>query len=115
MRLREGDPEHIRGFILNKLYTLRCWVRPGGRPRGHISLSDLPKGYPKRFRGLFPKQVDILRRMGLVVTFPHAGDAEPHISAVLDPEALERGLEICNAYRESVGLPPLNRSLRELI
>ena len=115
MELRPGDPDHIRGFILNKLYTMRMWVRPGGRPRGHTSLSNLPKGYPRRFRGLFPAQVRVLRRMGLIVTFPHSGDREPHVSAVLSPESVERGLELCNAYRHAVGLPPLGRSFRELV
>ena len=38
-----------------------------------------------------------------------------HVSAVLSPEAVERGLELCNAYRHAVGLPPLGRSFRELV
>lgn len=115
MELQPGDPKHIQGFILNKLYTLRLWVKPGGRPHGHTSLSNLPKGYPKRFRGRFSAQVRALRRMGFIITFPHSGDRELHVSAVLDDEAVERGLGICNAYRHAVGLPPLGRSFREIV
>ena len=108
-----GDDAHIRGFILTKLYFSRLWVKPGNNPRGHTSISNIPKGYPPKYRGEFKKNIDWLRRKGLVVRFPHSGDSEQHICAVLDKSIIEKGLEICNKYLQSVGRPPLNNQLKE--
>jgi len=114
MPLKEGDDDHIRGFILNKLYMLGLLGRAStGRHLGHTSVDNLPKGYSPKYRGRFPRVVDRMRRPAeqLIIVFPSAG--EEHVCANLDQ--VDRGLELCNGYRESVGLPPLDRRFRELV
>lgn len=107
-----SDVQFIRGFILYKLYTYHYWVRPKGRPLGHTSVKNIPKGYPRLdLRGKVEAEIDSLRKMGLVSTFKHAGDAELHVSDVLDAKCIEQGLPICNFYAEAVGLPALDRRL----
>lgn len=111
---REGDDDHIRGFILNKLYIGHYWIKPRKRPRRHTSVKNIPKGYTLKYRGTFPGHIDWLRRNGLVTCFPHHGDSEHHICAILDDNTIDRGLEICNKYRLSVGLPDLDDQFREI-
>ena len=110
-----NDVKIIRGFILSKLYSLRYWRKPGGRPRGHTSISNIPKGYKPHLSGAVKGEVESLNRMGLVNVFPHKGNGELHVCAVNDPRLIERGLELCNIYRVAVGLPPLDRRFREIL
>jgi len=112
---QKGEDEHILGFILNKLYLGRYWVKPGKKPKKHTSVKNIPKSYPAEFRGKFSKNLNWLVKKGLVSRFPHSGDRERHVCAVLDPNAQEIGLPICNKYRLSVGLPELDDRFKEII
>ena len=47
----------------------------------------------------------------LVLIFRSTG--EDHICALIEEEAIDEGLELCNRYRSTVGLPPLNRFFEE--
>jgi len=47
----------------------------------------------------------------LVLIFHSTG--EDHICALNEEEAIAEGLELCNGYRSSVSLPPLNRFFEE--
>jgi hypothetical protein len=112
--MKEGDDDHIRGFILNKLYTLGLWGRrSSGVHHGHTNVDNLRKGYPQKYRDKFPK---IIKRMKsnaqqLIMVFPSTG--EEHVCANLDQ--VEQGLILCNKYREAVGLPPLNEQFKEVM
>jgi len=104
---KEGDDQHIRGFILNKLYL------GGYFGKKHTDVDNMPKGYPPEYRGKFPKIIKELKRDGYVTVFPHG--SEKHIFAISSSEKIDSGILICNTYRESVGLPPLNKKFREII
>lgn len=107
--LEVGKDRHIKGYILNKLYLGGYFCKRGRKHHGrHTSIKNLPKGYPKKHRGKFPKIIGGLRKGGLIVVFPSTGDK--HVCAVLAPQKIETGLMICNAYRKSVGLNQIGRA-----
>jgi hypothetical protein len=103
----QGSDRHIKGFILNKLYL------GGYLGKKHVDIEDIPKGYPPKHRGKFSSLIDELRRSGYIVVFPHG--SRKRAFAVRQSDIIERGLEICNAYRKAVGLPPLNRRFKEVV
>jgi len=107
MHLKEGTPEHIRGFIMNKLYWLGCFIQPGKTPKKHFPLTDMKKGYKKQHWGDFDKQFKTLTKEGVVYCFPHAGGGEDHIVAVKSKEAMTKGLTYANAWLREQGMPPL--------
>lgn len=108
MSLKEGDPEHVRGYILYKLYWyLHSWVIPGKDPKRHYPLTDMKKGYPKQWWGRFDKEFKELRREGLVHIFSHIGGGEDHICAVKAEDAVVRGLVCINKYLASEKMPNL--------
>ena len=114
MLLKEGEDDHIRGFILNKSYTMGLFGRLStGRHNRHTSIDNIPKGYPPKHRRKFRKIINEMKRPAeqLIIVFPSTG--ERHVCANLDQ--VERGLELCNRYRQSVGLPPLDKQFREII
>ena len=113
--LKRGTKEHIRGFILSKLYYHGCVTRYGGKIRGHHSITNVKKGYRKDHRGKFDKILRKLKNEGLIILFPHSGDRDLHVSAVIDDDKIEKGLEIANKFRISEGLPPLNKELKEIL
>ncbi len=110
----EGDDDHVRGYILNKLYIGRYWVKPRKQPKRHTSELNLPKSYSPEHRGKFPGNIDWLVRERLIYRFPHSGDSKQHVCAILDPSTTEKGLSICNRFRLSVGLPELDSRFREI-
>lgn len=114
MSLQPGDSSHIQGFILTKLYCDGCWAHPGKRPKKHYSKTDLPKGYPKHFRGRFEKEIKALKKMHLIMEFPHSGDGELHYCAIRDDSLISVGLPICNSYRTAVALPPLDKEFKDI-
>lgn len=111
--LKEGDDDHIKGFIINKLYLDGCWIRPGGKHGKHTSIDNLPKGYSPRYRGKFKGIIKELKKEGLICPYPST--KEEHICAVLNPALIDVGLRLCNAYRKAVGLPPLDQGFREIL
>lgn len=112
-QLRKGDPEHVRGFILYKLWMMGCWAREGKHGK-HIDLeNDLPTNYEKRFKGVVLEQAGELKNANLVHIFPSG--TRKAICAVLSEDAIKEGLSFVNPYLESVGEEPLDSSLREII
>lgn len=113
-RLNIGDPRHIKGFILNKLYLGGYFAKRGRKHHGkHTSTRSLSRGYEPKYRGDFPSIVNELRRDAFIIVFPSAG--ERHVCAVMEPQKVESGLLIVNAFRTSVGLPPLDRRFKEIV
>ena len=47
--------------------------------------------------------------------FPHSGDRELHVCAILEKDTLDEGIAIANRYRESVGLPLWDKEFNELV
>ncbi len=112
--LEVGKERHIKGFILNKLYLGGYFCGRGRKHhRKHTSIKNLPKGYPLEHRDKFPKIIGELRRGGFIVIFPSTRDK--HVCAVRDPEKIDTGLSICNAYRKAVKLMPLNKRFKEVL
>jgi hypothetical protein len=113
--LEDIDEERfVAGFVLNKLYTLRCFARKGSHGK-HTELLNIPKGFPK---GLLKGAVGVIstcRRMNgnLVIIFKST--YEDHVCALIEANAIRAGLLLCNYYRERVRLRPFDDSLREVI
>ncbi|MDG6921112.1 MAG: hypothetical protein JRN59_06255 [Nitrososphaerota archaeon] len=105
------DERFVAGFILNKLYLDRCYARRKSHKHGkHIQLSRLPTGLP-------PGKGDALsvaRRLDERLIKIFKANPDEHVCALIDNDAVEVGLPICNYYRERVGLPPLNRRFQEM-
>ena len=105
------DEEAAAGFVLNKLYTLKCFAKSNNLRHGrHTELKNMQKGYPPDRRGHVNSACQRMKNR-LVLIFRSTG--EDHICALDEDEAIAEGLELCNKYRSSVGLPPLNRFFEE--
>lgn len=113
--MKLGTSEHIAGFIMSKLYHHGCWQKRGKPPRKHHSITNIKKGYPKSHRGKFTKILKQLQRKGLINMFPHTGNGEHHVCAILERDILPRGIEIANKWRVSEGLPPWSNEFDELL
>jgi len=112
-KLKEGDARHIKGFILNKLYLGGYFSRGKKHHGKHTDVDNLPKGYPIEHRGKFAKIVKELKRGGFIIIFPSGGAR--HVCAFLESKTIEVGLVFCNAWREAVGLFPLDKKFREIV
>ena len=107
----DDEEEAAAGFVLNKLYTLKCFAKRNNLRHGrHTELSNMQKGYPPDRRGHVNSACQRMKNR-LVLIFRSTG--EDHICALNEDEAIAQGLELCNRYRSSVGLPPLNRFFEE--
>ncbi|HUS88507.1 MAG TPA: hypothetical protein VMW91_03910 [Desulfosporosinus sp.] len=114
MKIEEGQETHIKGFIMNKLYLGGFFAGKGKKHHGkHTSVKNLPKGYPPKYRHRFSRVVKDLKKAGLIIIFPSCG--ENHVCAVLDPELVDIGLQIANAFRQSAGLPLLPDKLTKAL
>lgn len=107
----DRDEEVAAGFILNKLYMLKCFAKRNNLRHGrHTELKNMQKGYPPDKRGHVNSACQRMKNR-LVLIFRSTG--EDHICALNEDEAIAEGLELCNSYRRGVGLPPLNRFFEE--
>jgi hypothetical protein len=105
------EEEVAAGFVLNKLYTMKCFARRNNLRHGrHTELRNMQKGYPPDKRGLVNSACQRMKNRHVLI-FRSTG--EDHICALNEEEAIAEGLELCNKYREGVGLPPLNRFFEE--
>lgn len=107
-----NEERYAAGFVLNKLYTLRCFAKRKNIRHGrHTQLANMQKGYPPDMRGLINP---VCQKMNdkLVLIFKSTG--EDHICALNEDDAIEVGLQICNYYRKKSGLPQLNRFFKEM-
>ncbi len=64
----------IRKTILKKLYKLGCWGK------GHVSESNLPKGFPPHLRGLVLEEASELRKEELLVMRPSGHDRQWYLN-----------------------------------
>ena len=109
--ISEGEEETAAGFVLNKLYTLKCFAKRNNLRHGrHTELSNMQKGYLPDKRGYVNSACQRMKNR-LVLIFRSTG--EDHICALNEDDAIAEGLELCNKYRKGVGLPPLNRFFEE--
>jgi hypothetical protein len=107
----DDEEETAAGFVLNKLYTLKCFAKRNNLRHGrHTELKNMQKGYPPDKRRHVNSASQRMKNR-LVLIFRSTG--EDHICALNEDEAIAEGLELCNRYRSSVGLPPLNRFFEE--
>lgn len=112
--IRKGDPSHVQGFILYKLWLIGCWAR-GGRHGKSIDLEhDLPTNYDKKYKSTVLHQAEKLKNMSLINIWPAAGGRRA-VAAIISEEAIKAGLPIVNAYAKSVGEDPLEGTIREII
>jgi len=112
-KLKRGDPSHVQGFILNKLWFTHCWAR-NGRHNKHIDLeNDLHTGYDDQFKGAILSEARALHKLGFVTIFKSLGrDA---ICAVFSEEIFPVVLPLINAYLKATGQDPLEPNIREII
>lgn len=104
----------VAGFILNKLYTLRCFARKGSHGK-HTELLNVPKGFPKN---LLKGEGDVIsrcRKMNGQLVWIFKSTREDHICALIGGDATTIGLRLCNYYREKVGLRPFDSFFREIV
>jgi len=105
------EEEYAAGFVLNKLYTLKYFGRAGNiSHNGHTQLTNMMKSFPKDRRGTILKVCDRMKNR-LVLIFK--SDGEDHICALHETESMRVGLIIANNFRKQVGLPPLDKFLKE--
>jgi hypothetical protein len=103
--LAKGDLEHIKGFIVNKLYSHGCWISVKGSTGKHLKETDLPKGYERGKLKFFPKAVKELRNERIIEDYPSPGDGKPHYRAIKSKEAIQRGLVYRNKWAMTEKLP----------
>jgi len=112
--LKKGDPTHIQGFILYKLWCEHCWATRRGKHHKSIDLeNDLHTNYDKRFKGEILKQAEELDAYGLVHIFK--SEKRNAICAVLSEDAFRVALPTVNAYLKAIGEEPLEGTIREII
>jgi len=108
------DPKIIQGFIIYKLWMLKCWARGGQQHAKHIDLeNDLPTNYPAQYRGNILDEAEELNRKGLIRIWPSAG--RKAVAADPSKQALEAAIPLVNAYLRSVGEDPIEGDIREVL
>ncbi len=112
--IRKGDPPHVQGFILYKLWLMGCWARGGEHGKSIDLEHDLPTNYDKKYKSTVLHQAEELKKMGLINIWPAAGGRRA-VAAIISEEAIKAGLPIVNAYTKSVGEEPLEGTIREII
>ncbi len=74
MKLNEKTFGEIRKVLLKKLYHLGAWGK------GHVSESNLPKGFPPHFRGLVLDAAYELRKQEILVMRPSGHDRQWYLN-----------------------------------
>ncbi len=74
MKLNEKIFNDIRKVILKKLYHLGCWGK------GHVSESNLPKGFPPHLRGSVIDVAQELRKQNFLVMRPSGHDRQWYLN-----------------------------------
>ncbi len=111
--MKKGTLNHVKGYIMNKLFEKGCLGGPGAHHSKHMPVRDLRTGYDPKHHGLFGEALTQLRREGLVLTFPARTGRGSEDHVVANILRLRTARALINAYRRSVGLRPLGRDLRE--
>ncbi|MBI2079537.1 hypothetical protein HYT84_02135 [Candidatus Micrarchaeota archaeon] len=74
MKLNEDNFNLIRKVLLKKLYNLGCWGK------GHVSESNLPKGFPPHLRGFVVDVAMELRKQEFLVMRPSGHDRQWYLN-----------------------------------
>jgi hypothetical protein len=111
--MKKGTLNHVKGYIMNKLFEKGCLGGPGAHHTKHTPVRDLRTGYDPKHHGLFAEAVTQLRKEGLVLIFPARTGKDSEDHAVANLLRLKTARALINAYRRSVGLRPLAPNLRE--
>ena len=74
MKLNESAFHDLRKVLLKKFYHLGCWGK------GHISESNLPKGFPPHLRGFVIDVAYELRKQELLVMRPSGHDRQWYLN-----------------------------------
>lgn len=74
MKLNEKTFNEIRKVLLKKLYNLGCWGK------GHVSESNLPKGFPPHLRGFVIDVAYELRKREFLVMRPSGHDRQWYLN-----------------------------------
>ena len=74
MKLGEKTVSEIRKVLLKKLFHLGCWGK------GHVSESNLSKGFPPHLRGLVIEVAYELRKQELLVMRPSGHDRQWYLN-----------------------------------
>ncbi len=76
MKITESVFNEIQKTLLKKLYKLGCWGK------GHVSESNLPKGFPPHLRGLVLDVAYELRKQEFLVMRPSGHDRQWYLNFV---------------------------------
>ena len=104
----------MQGFILYKLWYMRCWASAGQHHK-HIDLeNDLHTNYGKPFKSRIIAEARKLNAEHLVTIFKSEGrDAISAVSPSV--EVMRVALPKINAYLRAIGEPPLEADIREIL
>ncbi len=111
--LKRGTLNHVKGFIMNKLFEKGCLGTIGSHHAKQMPARDLRTGYDSKYHKLFDRAVGELRAEGLILVFPARTGRGSEDHAVANKGRLLNARGLINAYRDSVGLKRLRRDLRE--
>jgi hypothetical protein len=59
---KKGEPAHVQGFILYKLWLMGCWARAGAHGKSIDLEHDLPTNYDKQFKPAILEQAAELKK-----------------------------------------------------
>ena len=105
----------VHGGLLEMNLGTNQRAQPGEQPHRHHSMTNIKKGYDRTHWGKFRKIIKNLRSEGLLYIFPHKGDGEPHVCAILDDALIKKGIGIANIWRVAEGLIKFPKELEELL
>ena len=74
MKMTQVVYNEIQNVLLKKLYKLGCWGK------GHVSESNLPKGFPPHLRGFVLDVAYELRKQQLLVMRPSGHDRQWYLN-----------------------------------
>ncbi len=74
MKLKKEAFNDVRKVLLKKLYHLGVWGK------GHVSESNLPKGFPPHLRGFVIEVAYELRKQEFLVMRPSGHDRQWHLN-----------------------------------
>lgn len=64
--LKKGTLNHVKGFVMNKLFEKGCLGAVGSHHAKHMPVRDLRTGYDPKYHRLFDRAVGELRTEGLI-------------------------------------------------
>ena len=114
LHLRRGTLQHVKGFILDQLYSENCLDSEGHHGR-HKPIKNLRGGYDPKYHGLFDPAIEELKREGLILVFKARTGKGSDWHVVITKDALIKARPLMNAFRKSVGLRRWNQEFTGLL